>query len=399
VSSRPTQRKLVWAIGLALACAISLFIASVLCAQDPDDLWPVLARVVGLLRRTDMIPVAHEAQVYPLGPLQWVRRMDWIDDERLIISSCPPSRSEMRSFHFRLLTPDGFSDLGDVAITQRLGVWFRITTSPAGELCVFLDMETNCIAPAFALSASRQPREVPLSSSILESLRVARVGRTGPGEGPSHHEPIQVILGSGEVLAEGDIPEGMAVYGYWWVPHSHRDGKFRVAAPTIEDGELSRSWEAPVQISVLQLPEEAGLPCRLLRRFDYASRREVPSPRGELRWELRTLLLPDMNADGSRIAFGELLRWETGPEQACLWRLWVWDEATDRRTLIATRAEYGAAERHDRSFTVLPDGTVRQKGEDFDIWARPTQMMCALSPSGKKLAYVAGEDLHIVDLP
>jgi len=203
-----------------------------------------------------------------------------------------------------------------------------------------------------------------------------------------------------ERLASGLLPPGWLASGQLLPPFAHAADGLRVALLTVEDTpEMIWHEQPPSQLSVLRLPDRSGGVCELIKRFSYASEEDVPSPECPLLWKYRTLLNPALSLDGSRLAYGELLRWEGQHERLCMWRLWAWDEPTDRRWLVAMRAEYVGAGEPERAYEMTAAGELVSRAADIDGWASWTQTLCALSPDGMSVAYVLGDELRVTRLP
>lgn len=369
--------------------------------KGPD---PMLTYMRQTLQRPDMRPQLPAGLAIPLGADAFVDKLQWMGEEQLLLVATLPGFGfgTTQYLHFVRVAPNGsLSDLGKWHVGIFHASRCHIRKLGSDLVCVFFDDENSRPKGAIKLGESNEaPSEVALESEIVKTARHWDLGKEIGVELLAHVGPLRLLDGHGNPIVQGALPPSLYVLGDRFAPSWQSGDRVRAAFLTVGSRELAGWWESPPrEITILEFPEAPGGECKIVRQFHYASPDQLPPPDWQPQWHYRSLISVAANSWGTRVSYAELLRFDSrkGAGNMCLWRLWLWDEATDNCTLVATRVEYYGIDEY--SFTVNDDGTVRRKKEESPAWASPYQMLSALSPSGKMLAYIKGSDLHIVELP
>jgi len=330
--------------------------------------------------------------------------LTWTGEDELVAVSSLPEWSVMETLRFVHVGPSGQARVIGDYDAGRIGSPSLAILRQGGHLaCVAVDWDDSRRRAPGAVELDAEAGEVRRLEAPGDLLAAVRWQSIDQPDSDFYldHGPVTVYDGRGHVVAEGALPPGLFLVWQWVPAIWQANGELGVALQTVRDEKLLDTNELPpCDLSLLAVPTPGGGVCRLLEHIepsaDFAPA-TIPAE-AKLRSWWHGLMAPAVDAVGNRVSFREKLEAETRDEKLVLRRLWVLDRASGERTLACTIAEY-MGPGHSYRFEVGADGAVSERWERSDVWSGHAELISALSPDGKRLAYSCHGQLRLVTLP
>ncbi len=398
------------ALLLMTICAL-LVLGGVWVRSEPRQTEPrMLTWMAEVLSRPEMRPVCGDLRAYALGENRWVTRMHWVSRDQLVVMSQHPDLSLGVFVRFMVVQPAvGLGVIGDVKLGRFNTSRYQVVDT--GELVygafvspyydwVSGERKIPTASGVVALDlAHLELHETDLTDSLKRLSRWQYLSDSLGFESMGHVGPLSIHDGSGATLATGTLPPSTYLMDYqvtpaFCTPQTGRLGAAVLAVPTRKLA--SQQYDvAGTEIALLLLPATPGGPCEVIARLSPEDHPLPQLPEGQ-QWQYHRLDSPMVSADGSRMIYREY----ADGHSVELRRLWLWEAGTGTARLVVAAANCSGRVLGS-GWVVRPagDGTVEKRAVTIGIWESSSELMCAISAAGDRIAYVVNDTLYIGDLP
>jgi len=387
---------LLLAVSAAASCC-QAFSAPTTHTEAPPEL-PILTFAEKTLPRVPIVWAPAAAQDIDLGECRWVYGLQWVREAGLVISAASPSLSDFFCLRFAVVGEDGaLRERGTWPIGECRSAIHRVVPS-AGQLwCTFFaEVSTPRVVGIVGLPATgaQAAKAEGVPAGIAQTPLYMRIDPTPQGDVVCQTGQLAVCRADGEPLGSVDIRDRLWVVLFRQPAIALRDGYYECALPTVASRKLTR-WadEPPGDVTLFAIPPQgSGLaPKETSIEPDWEWVKGAPDP------TYHGVGVPCLSETTGDMAYREVTEWRTPGELLRVDAVWVWRRATGKSTRIDWRACYSGA----GEYVLQPDGAgaISEIAQKQEWWGETGQMLPALSPDGKQVAYLKGERLCIVTLP